>query len=226
MPLTFAILINLRPCEMSIWCENLTHWDLFRSINDAHISTCFQNSIKFTSERISWNICHYWPRWQRPLLEPKSTKPYGTSKPNKLNDANTAVYAATWVNRRGLSGLMFIYLPSWNIGKLTQIQWEQIQPGQTTREKLPVNRLDQVEGRFWSHGSISNTKSLPQADYYSWDVCPSPLSDYFQKNIEIHTTNIIVSWPNPKQWVIVHSSDLMMIIRHSIYSLSHHKGDG
>ena len=28
--------------------------------------------------------------------------------------------------------------------------------------------------------TISNTESLPQADYYSWDVCPSPLSVYFQ----------------------------------------------
>ena len=30
----------------------------------------------------------------------------------------------------------------------------------------------------------------------------------------------IVSWPNPKQWVIVHTSDLMMTIRQSIYILS------
>ena len=33
--------------------------------------------------------------------------------------------------------------------------------------------------RSWRK-SISNTESLPQADYYSWDVCPSPLSGYFQ----------------------------------------------
>ena len=32
-----------------------------------------------------------------------------------------------------------------------------------------------------------------------------------------HTAHTIVSWPNPKQWVIVHISDLMMIIRQSIY---------
>ena len=36
------------------------------------------------------------------------------------------------------------------------------------------------------------------------------------KNIEKHTAHTIVSWPNPKQWVIVHTSDLMMMIRQSI----------
>ena len=40
------------------------------------------------------------------------------------------------------------------------------------------------------------------------------------KNIERHTVDTIVSWSNPKQWVIVHSSDLMMIIRQIIYTLS------
>ena len=39
-------------------------------------------------------------------------------------------------------------------------------------------------------------------------------------NIERHTAHTIVSWPNPKQWVIVHISDLMMMIRQSIYILS------
>ena len=37
-----------------------------------------------------------------------------------------------------------------------------------------------------------------------------------------HTAHTIVPWPNPKQWVIVHISDLM-IIRQNIYSLNHHK---
>ena len=40
------------------------------------------------------------------------------------------------------------------------------------------------------------------------------------KNIERHTKDTIVSWPNPKQWVIIHPSDLMMIIRQSIYIFS------
>ena len=35
---------------------------------------------------------------------------------------------------------------------------------------------------------------------------------------------ILASWS--KQWIIIHTSDLMMIIRQSIYSLNHHKGNG
>ena len=35
-----------------------------------------------------------------------------------------------------------------------------------------------------------------------------------------NTAHTIVSWPNSKQWVIVHTSDLMMIIRQNIYILS------
>ena len=40
------------------------------------------------------------------------------------------------------------------------------------------------------------------------------------KNIEIHTADTIVSWPNHEQWVIVRTSYLMMVIRQSIYILS------
>ena len=40
------------------------------------------------------------------------------------------------------------------------------------------------------------------------------------KNIEKHTAHTIISWPNPKQWVIVHTSNLVMIIRQSICILS------
>ena len=40
------------------------------------------------------------------------------------------------------------------------------------------------------------------------------------KNIERHTTHTIVSLPNPKQWVKIHTSDLMMKIRQSKYILS------
>ena len=42
------------------------------------------------------------------------------------------------------------------------------------------------------------------------------------KNIEGHTAHTIVSWYNPKQWIIVHTSDLMMKIRQIAYSLNHH----
>ena len=36
------------------------------------------------------------------------------------------------------------------------------------------------------------------------------------KNIERHTAHASVSWPNPKQGVISHTSNLMLIIRQSI----------
>ena len=48
----------------------------------------------------------------------------------------------------------------------------------------------------------------------------APSGDIYYKNIERHAAGTIVSWPNPKQWVKVHTSDLMMIIRQSIYILS------
>ena len=34
-----------------------------------------------------------------------------------------------------------------------------------------------------------------------------------KKNKKGHAAHIIVSWHNPKQWIIVHTSDLIMIIR-------------
>ena len=46
------------------------------------------------------------------------------------------------------------------------------------------------------------------------------IKEHSHKNIERRTAHTIVSWPNPKQWVVVHTSDLMMIIRQSIYILS------
>ena len=46
---------------------------------------------------------------------------------------------------------------------------------------------------------------------------PITILEYCNKNTERHTAHTIVSWPNPKQWVIVHTSYLMMIKRYSIY---------
>ena len=40
------------------------------------------------------------------------------------------------------------------------------------------------------------------------------------KNIKRHTAHTIVSWPNPKQWVLVHTADLVMIIRQRMYIIS------
>ena len=41
----------------------------------------------------------------------------------------------------------------------------------------------------------------------------SAFVNWTYENIERHTADTIGSWTNPKQWVIVHTSDLMMIIR-------------
>ena len=45
-----------------------------------------------------------------------------------------------------------------------------------------LGRLRYSTAQIASRGllAISNTESLPQADYYSLDVCPSPLSGYLQ----------------------------------------------
>ena len=44
------------------------------------------------------------------------------------------------------------------------------------------------------------------------------------KNIEIHTVHTILSWPNPKQWQMVHTSDLIMVIdRARVFSQSSHE---
>ena len=74
---------------------------------------------------------------------------------------------------------------------------------------------------------VHNTsKCLSWSSRSNVDGCKSELKRFpkhhndIQKHIERHTTYTIVSWPNPKQWVIVHTSDLMMIIRQSIYILS------
>ena len=40
------------------------------------------------------------------------------------------------------------------------------------------------------------------------------------KNLEIHTVQTIVPWPNPKQWQMGHTSDLMIIIRWSTHILT------
>ena len=44
------------------------------------------------------------------------------------------------------------------------------------------------------------------------------------KNIERHTAHTIVSWPNPKQCIVVRTFDfMMMIIRKIVCYLNHHK---
>ena len=46
------------------------------------------------------------------------------------------------------------------------------------------------------------------------------------KKIVRHTAHTIVSWHFPKQWLTIHSSDLMMIIRLSTHSHNHDRRIG
>ena len=72
---------------------------------------------------------------------------------------------------------------------------------------------------LWRHIASLNLNHL--INVYQYFTYPRNFDGKgYDKNIERHTADTIVSWPYPKQWVIVHTSDLMMIIRQSIYILS------
>ena len=51
-------------------------------------------------------------------------------------------------------------------------------------------------------------------DTYLWNFI-SVSTTISNKNIERHTAHTIVSRPNPKQWQMGHTSDLIMIMRYS-----------
>ena len=54
-----------------------------------------------------------------------------------------------------------------------------------------------------------------------------PIDENWKKNnTERHIVHTIVSRPNPKQWMIVHSSDLMMMIRHKTNYISSQSSQG
>ena len=89
-----------------------------------------------------------------------------------------------------------------------------------------INHVGWVSGNLWrviNTGKIHANLQLLKIMFAHWDrvthLCVGNLCQLC-KNIDRHTAHNIVSWPNPKQWVIVHTSDLMMIIRQSIYILS------
>ena len=81
---------------------------------------------------------------------------------------------------------------------------------------------------FLGYWNISSIDIIAHIDKQFMYLCaciltPSPwlwICYVLHKNIERHTEDTIVSWPSPKQCVIFHTSDLMMIIRQSIYILS------
>ena len=94
----------------------------------------------------------------------------------------------------------------------------------------------------WQHSSFDMYKLLFQSFISIWirrnlivhsvcgviiseiDFCPRILSSHESafcknKNIVRHTAHTIVSWPNPKQWLMIHTSGLIMIIRLSTHSV-------
>ena len=91
---------------------------------------------------------------------------------------------------------------------VTRPQWVKAWPWDTQIRPRAHNRVNRHSGHTSSSQvsyGVSNVIILKRTDH---------------KNIERQTAHNIVSWPKPKQWVIVHTSDLMMIIRQSIYILS------
>ena len=87
---------------------------------------------------------------------------------------------------------------------------------QQTRERMYSNTM------YMNSDMVINARPIAIGDINTKSMWKYRLEymDLFYKNIERHTADTIVSWPNPKQWAIVHTSDLMMIIRQSIYILS------
>ena len=88
------------------------------------------------------------------------------------------------------------------------------------------------EKMYYQTESVSNKNNLRKV----WTIIKQvinrkkSLKSYdrfmYNKNIVRHTAHTIVSWPNPKQWLMIHTSDLMMIIRQSTHSHDHHRRNG
>ena len=91
----------------------------------------------------------------------------------------------------------------WSIYTYPSGLWLLVCPRVSKRTLVDMDQIDLAK----QHKNITHSVGI------TLDIC-------YKKNIERHTADIIVSWPNPKQWVIVHTSDLMLIIRQSIHILS------
>ena len=80
----------------------------------------------------------------------------------------------------------------------------------------------------WQKCCMSVTEGQIRGKYHQDTNVPrsNPALSQINKNTKRHTAHTIVSWHNPKQWVIVHTSDLIMIIRQSIFILNHRKEMG
>ena len=71
---------------------------------------------------------------------------------------------------------------------------------------------------FTSQRQVSNTHNIEHeniSDTRTVTKSFKGMINLIHMNIKRHTAHTIVSWPNPKQWIIVHTSDLMMMITQS-----------
>ena len=95
-------------------------------------------------------------------------------------------------------GQLDFFLRGWVMINATNFAW------------MSISRLWCVFTNLWIPCLTNMTKASFFQHYHIRSV-----TKWLKKNIKRHTANTIVSWPNPKQWIIVHTSDLMMIIRQS-----------
>ena len=113
----------------------------------------------------------------------------------------------------------YMWIPCWTVFvKKLRHAWHYFQSciiGLNYLFLLTISWFCSIRNPWWPNDTIRWINHLPPVCWSTF--WKSSLND---KNIERHTADTIVSWPNPKQWVIVHTSDLMMIIRQSIYNLS------
>ena len=126
-----------------------------------------------------------------------------------LSGADAREIRATWVMwRRPLGGTC--------IGQIraTWVMWRRFLSGAGARE---IRATWVMWRRPLGVSGLSELHRWCEAET-GWDLQPRD-QGYMGKNIDKHTAHTIASWPNPKRWILIHTSDLMMITRQSILSI-------
>ena len=97
----------------------------------------------------------------------------------------------------------------------------------TRKQSVKIYLLSLVEWQKSSrYAYITNIAKLKLYCISAFIHGVSHHNSFANKNIIRHTPHTIVSWPNLKQWLMIHTSDLMMIIRQSTHSHNHHRRIG
>ena len=126
------------------------------------------------------------------------------------------------INAPGVTNIISVLTNTWRGGghegkSITTLATEQTNQKTLYSEKTAVSDWGEYYIENWLYRGHHENKDMVrccQCALWVHNDCIRKI-----KNVG-HTVHIIVSWPNPKQWVIVHTSDLMMIIKQSIYILS------